>query len=270
MFFEGKHMLDETVAGRPACVMSKPTDVVSDILADGTGEPPDGAAGLGGTTEEERFIPARSGGFNLRRIKEPGKSGTALNELDLVEASRNGDPEAFGALVKMYMPRAIAFARQMTGDADDAQDLAQDAFIKAYKALDSFKGGSSFYTWFIRILSNVCLDFLRKRTFIKKIFFFAAPEEEEDGHDAVDLAPDNSRSINPDMPLEQKELRAALKKALLSLPPRQRAVFLMKHEEDLKLSEIAVALKISEGAVKAHLFRAVETLKKGMKGYRYG
>ncbi|MHB8174902.1 MAG: RNA polymerase sigma factor [Nitrospirota bacterium] len=263
-------MLDETVAGRPVCVMSKPTDVVSDILADGTGEPPDGAAGLGGTTEEERFIPARSGGFNLRRIKEPGKSGTALNELDLVEASRNGDPEAFGALVKMYMPRAIAFARQMTGDADDAQDLAQDAFIKAYKALDSFKGGSSFYTWFIRILSNVCLDFLRKRTFIKKIFFFAAPEEEEDGHDAVDLAPDNSRSINPDMPLEQKELRAALKKALLSLPPRQRAVFLMKHEEDLKLSEIAVALKISEGAVKAHLFRAVETLKKGMKGYRYG
>jgi RNA polymerase sigma-70 factor, ECF subfamily len=193
-----------------------------------------------------------------------------FDELDLVEAARNGDQEAFGALVKKYMPRALAFARQMTGNPDDAQDLAQDAFIKAYKSLDSFKGGSSFYTWFIRILSNVCLDFLRKKTFIKKIFFFAAPDDEDEGLNAVEQAPDTSRSGSPDMPLEQKELRTALKKALLSLPPRQRAVFLMKHEEDLKLSEIAVALKISEGAVKAHLFRAIDALRKSMKGYYHG
>ncbi len=238
-----------------------------------------GLGGAGGSAEETGFISVPmdaagagmpAAGFGPRRVKGPGQAGTAPNEQELVEASRNGDPEAFGALVKLYMPRALAFARQMTGNADDAQDLAQDAFVKAYRALNSFKGGSSFYTWFVRILSNVCLDFLRKRTFIKKLFFFAAPEEEDDGHDAVDQAPDCSRSIKPDMPLEQKELRAALRKALLSLPPRQRVVFLMKHEEDLKLTEIATALRISEGAVKAHLFRAVETLKKSMKGYRYG
>ena len=275
-------MLEETAAGQSASVASRPAGGMSGRLAEGTGGTPDFSR-AGGTAGEDGFIAApfdegkitgaaasmRPEGFGLRRVREPVQAGMVSNEQELVEASRKGDPEAFGTLVKMYMPRALAFARQMTGNADDAQDLAQDAFIKAYRALNSFKGGSSFYTWFIRILSNVCLDFLRKRTFIKKIFFFAAPEEEEDGHDAVDQAPDCSRSINPDMPLEQKELRAALKKALLSLPPRQRVVFLMKHEEDLKLTEIAAALRISEGAVKAHLFRAVETLKKGMKGYRY-
>ena len=276
-------MLEETAAGQSACVAPKPAGDMSGRLADGADRPPD-FSGIWKAAEESGFISApfeedkitgtaasiRADGFGLRRAREPVLSGMAPNEQELIEASRNGDPEAFGTLVKMYMPRALAFARQMTGNADDAQDLAQDAFIKAYRALNSFKGGSSFYTWFIRILSNVCLDFLRKRTFIKKIFFFAAPEEEDDGHDVVEQAPDCSRSINPDMPLEQKELRAALKKALLSLPPRQRVVFLMKHEEDLKLTEIAAALRISEGAVKAHLFRAVETLKKGMKGYRYG
>ena len=208
--------------------------------------------------------------FTINKKEPTPASSRMFSELELVEASRKGDPDAFGALVKKYMPRALAFARQMTGDADDAQDLAQDAFIKAYKALDSFKGGSSFYTWFIRILSNVCLDFLRKKTFIKKIFFFASQDDDDEGLDVVEQAPDTSRSRNPDMPLEQKELRAALKKALLSLPPRQRAVFLMKHEEDMKLSEIAVALKISEGAVKAHLFRAIDALKKSMKGYHHG
>ncbi len=279
-------MLEETAAGQSALVVPKQAGVMPDRQADAADRPPDFADGTGETGksgEEAGSVSApfdaaggagsagimRASGFGLRRVRETGQAGMAPNEQELVEASRNGDPEAFGALVNMYMPRALAFARQMTGNADDAQDLAQDAFIKAYKALNSFKGGSSFYTWFIRILSNVCLDFLRKRTFIKKIFFFAAPDEEEDGHDAVDQAPDCSRSINPDMPLEQKELRAALRKALLSLPPRQRVVFLMKHEEDLKLTEIAAALRISEGAVKAHLFRAVETLKKGMKGYRY-
>ena len=119
--------------------------------------------------------------FTISKEEAIPASSRMFNELELVEASRRGDPDAFGALVKKYMPRALAFARQMTGNPDDAQDLAQDAFIKAYNALDSFKGGSSFYTWFIRILSNVCLDFLRKKTFMKKIFFFAAQDDEDEG-----------------------------------------------------------------------------------------
>lgn len=142
--------------------------------------------------------------FTINKKDAVPASARVFNELELVEASRKGDHEAFGALVKKYMPRALAFARQMTGNPDDAQDLAQDAFIKAYKALDSFKGGSSFYTWFIRILSNVCLDFLRKKTFMKKIFFFAAPDEDDEGPDAVELAPDTSRSGRPDMPTRAK------------------------------------------------------------------
>lgn len=195
-------------------------------------------------------------------------SGNMIDEQVLLQAARNGDTEAFGVIVKKYMPKALAFARQMTGNADDAEDLAQEAFIRAYKALGSFKGDSTFYTWFVRVLSNICLDHLRKATFYKKVFFFAVKrDEEEEEPDLVERAEDMSPGSRPDEGLMRKELKAALSKALLKLPARQRAVFLLKHNEDMKLSEIAAVLGISEGAVKSHLVRAVTALRKSMKGY---
>ncbi|MGA2192463.1 MAG: RNA polymerase sigma factor [Nitrospirota bacterium] len=213
--------------------------------------------------------------LRLRQSEAPGyeriadtEPAAADEEAALIGAAKRGDSEAFGVIVRRYMPRAIAFARQMTGNSDDAQDLAQDAFIRAYRGLGSFKGDSRFYTWFVKVLSNVCLDHLRKAALIKKVFFFMAPREDEgDEQDLIEESPDSNPASMPDSGLAQKELRAALKKALAALPDRQRAVFLLKHEEGLKLNQIAEALGISEGAVKSHLFRAVEALKKSMKGY---
>jgi RNA polymerase sigma-70 factor (ECF subfamily) len=188
------------------------------------------------------------------------------DEQELIASAKNGDAEAFGIIVERYMPKALSFARHMTGNAEDAQDLAQEAFIRAYNNIATFKGESGFYSWFIRVLYNLCIDHLRRAAFVKKVFFFARPGE-QDEEDPMIKAPDMHPGSIPDMGLEQKELRAALTAAISRLPKQQRAVFLMKHHEGMKLSEIAVALHISEGAVKSHLVRAVTALKKSMKGY---
>jgi RNA polymerase sigma-70 factor (ECF subfamily) len=186
----------------------------------------------------------------------------------LIEAARYGDAEAFGVLVKHYMPKALSYARQMTGGGEAAEDLVQDAFLKAYKGLGGFKGESSFYTWFFRVLSNICLDHLRKATFLKKVFLIPAVSDEDDEPGQLEQSPDpNTSWSRPDERLNQKELRAALSKALKILPERQRAVFLLKNNEGMKITEIAAVLNISEGAVKSHLVRAITSLRKHMKGY---
>ena len=193
----------------------------------------------------------------------------AIEEKSLIESARHGDAEAFEHIVRHYMPKALAFARQMTGNAEDAQDLAQEAFLKAYRGLPNFKGDSSFGTWFYRILSNICMDSLRKTVFLKRIFFFSVQEEDDEGESLLEQAPDPKSGSRPDENIKQRELRAAIEKALKALPPRQKAVFLLKHNEEMKIAEIASVLKISEGAVKAHLVRAVTALRKQMKGLGY-
>jgi len=192
-----------------------------------------------------------------------------IDEKALIEAAKYGDAEAFGVLVKRYMPKALSFVRQMTGSAEDAEDLVQEAFLKAYRGLSGFKGESSFYTWFFRVLSNICLDHLRKGVFLKKVFFIPSVSDEDDEESGqLEQAPDpNTSWSRPDERLNQKELRAALSRALKILPERQRAVFLLKNNEGMKITEIAAVLGISEGAVKSHLVRAITSLRKHMKGY---
>ncbi len=189
------------------------------------------------------------------------------DEQELINSAKNGDAEAFGVMVERYMPRALAFARQMTGSAEDAQDMVQEAFIRAYRGIGSFKGESGFYGWFIRVLYNLCIDHLRRAALIKKVFIFSSSRDEEDEEDPMGQVPDPHPESMPDGGLERKELRAALTGAIRRLPGRQREVFLMKHSAGMKLSEIASALGISEGAVKAHLVRAVTALRRGMKDY---
>lgn len=191
-----------------------------------------------------------------------------IDEKALVEAAKYGDAEAFGVLVKRYMPKALSYARQMTGGGEESEDLVQEAFLKAYRGLGGFKGESSFYTWFFRVLSNICLDHLRKGAFLKKVFFIPAVSDEDDEPGQLERAPDpNTAWSRPDERFNQKELRAALSRALKILPERQRAVFLLKNSEGMKIAEVAAVLDISEGAVKSHLVRAITSLRKHMKGY---
>ena len=196
------------------------------------------------------------------------KTRMPTDERLLIEAAQHGDTVAFGVLVERYMPRALAFARQMTGNREDAEDLVQDAFVKAYRKIGSFRGGSEFYTWFYRLLANGCLDHLRRRSLMTRIFRFkAADPESGDESDGMDQAPDTRPDSTPLAGYEAREARAAITKALSRLPDRQRAVFLLRHNEDMKTSEVAAVLGISEGAVKSHLARAVAGLRKSLKAY---
>ena len=190
-----------------------------------------------------------------------------IDENELVRAARDGDAEAFEQIVRIYMPKAQAFIRQMTNSSEDVQDLAQEAFIKAYRGLGSFKGESSFKTWFFRVLSNICLDHLRKGVLLKRFFFFSTQEENDDDEGILERAPDTAPNSRPDDSILNKELGAALNKAMSALPERQRAVFFLRHSDGMKLTEVAAVLGITEGAVKSHLVRAVASLRKSMKGY---
>lgn len=198
----------------------------------------------------------------------PPESAMQSDEPEIIEAAAKGDHEAFGMIVSRYMPRALGFARAMTGNAEDARDMAQEAFVKAYRSLGTFRGQSGFRTWFFSVLANVCTDHLRKRALMNRIIFFRSGRKQDDGADDPPVAADTHWESMPDRGAERRELGAALGRALLRLPGRQRAVFLMKHHEEMKLREIAAALGISEGAVKSHLVRAVAALRKEMRDYK--
>jgi len=193
---------------------------------------------------------------------------SSIDERELIESARDGDQEAFGVIVERYMPRALAYARQMTGSHADAEDIVQDAFVKAYTKLGTFQGESGFYTWFYRLLTNSCLDHLRKRSLVMRVFRFRSGSgEQQDDDDGIEREPDKGSGSSPLAGLENKEAGEAIKKALGRLPERQRAVFLLRHNEDMKTSEVAAVLGITEGAVKSHLARAVASLKKSLRAY---
>jgi len=192
---------------------------------------------------------------------------TAYDEAALIAASREGDAEAFGILVERYMPRALAFATRMTGNPEDAEDIVQDSFVKAYNKLGSFRGDSGFFTWFYRLLSNACLDHMRRGSLVKRIFYFGRPVQDGEDYDPVDQAADPDPGSSPDSGVYRGEAAKDINEALMKLSPRQRAVFLLRHDEGLKTAEVAEALGISEGAVKSHLVRAIAALRKELKAY---
>jgi RNA polymerase sigma-70 factor (ECF subfamily) len=188
-----------------------------------------------------------------------------LDERALIEAAKGGDPEAFGVMVEHYMPKALGFATKMMGNAEDAKDVTQEAFVKAYRSLGSYRREAGFATWFFRVLSNACTDHLRKASLMRRVFFFSKRGEEEGGAEPLEEAADPHPGAGPEEDMKRRELGLALTRALMSLTARQRAVFLLKHYDGMKFSDIAAIIGISEGAVKSHMARAVTALRTRMK-----
>ena len=189
----------------------------------------------------------------------------AINEKALIERARGGDTDSFSALVRVYQERAIHAAYAIIGNFEDARDIAQDSFVKAYTSLESFKEQSKFYTWFYRILVNTSKDFLRKRKLRQLVpFWFGGLDEEEGGTDPVA----NVAAVTETAPQElmNRELGAQIFEALERLPFRQRSAFSLRYLEGLSLEEIAGSLGISVGAVKANLWQAGDKMRKYLKG----
>lgn len=177
---------------------------------------------------------------------------------ELVTLARAGDARAFEALAERHQQKAYHIAFGFARDREEAKDLSQDAFLKAFMNLKSFDGRSGFYTWFYRILVNVCLDHKRGRSRrITEEFNEAVENQLEPSHpSAISTAPDGQ--------VIAKQLSRKVGVALQALPPKQRTAFILKNHQGLSIKEIAEVMESAEGTVKVHLHRAVKALRENL------
>jgi len=186
-----------------------------------------------------------------------------VSELDLVKRCQAGETEAFDELVTRYRTRIFAMIYNMVHNEQDAWDLAQDSFVKAWKSINRFRGRSSFYTWIYRIVMNVTIDWLRKKQ-VK-----GAGVEFDDAIQLREVNP-ASKTLPKADPLpyermERTEVRARIDNAITQLSPEHRAVILMKETEGMQYHEIAEALGCSIGTVMSRLFYARKKLQNLLK-----
>src|SRR4026207_1371519 len=182
-----------------------------------------------------------------------------VSELDLVKRCQAGETEAFDELVTRYRTRVFGMIYNMVHSEQDAWDLAQDSFVKAWKSIGRFRGKSSFYTWLYRIVMNVTIDWLRKKQ-VK-----GGGTEFDDNVQLREIDP-ASKTVPRSAPLphqrlERVEVRARIDQAIAHLSPAPRAVILMKETEDMQYHEIAEALGCSIGTVMSRLFYARKKLQ---------
>ena len=180
---------------------------------------------------------------------------TREQEAAVIQAVLGGDVNAFEKLVKEYEKNVYNLALRMTGNSEDAADMSQEAFIKAYNSITSFRGDSKFSVWLYRIVSNVCLDFLRSRSRKQTVSLSA---ENDDGEDVeLDIA-DETQS--PELLLDRSMTRDAERRGLAALPPDHREILLLREIQGLSYEEIADVLGLEEGTVKSRIFRARKKL----------
>ena len=185
---------------------------------------------------------------------------TDCNDDILIQRIKQGDEEAFKILVDKYKNRALGIVFNFIPNLDDAKELAQDAFVKVYYSISRFKGHSSFFTWFYRILINTCLDHRKKRRF-RGIPFSQIKATDTTGRFSAEEIIEDNKTVNPLKKIMAQELNQRIRQAVDSLSEKQKLVFILRNYEHLSLSEIAVLINCAEGTVKSHLARAVRRLQ---------
>ncbi len=183
---------------------------------------------------------------------QPVGQTSGFDEAALVAKARQGGVEAFTQLVNRYEGNIFRLARHITQNPEDAEDVLQETFLKAYEHLDEFQGNSKFYTWLVRIAVNQSLMKLRKR---KTDASVSLDDPFDTGEETL------TREIavwdpNPELSYSREELRDILERAIESLPPTFRAVFALRDIEGLSTEETAAMLNLSIPAVKSRLLRA--------------
>ncbi|HWC97437.1 MAG TPA: sigma-70 family RNA polymerase sigma factor [Candidatus Sulfopaludibacter sp.] len=175
-----------------------------------------------------------------------------VDESVLVGQAREGDTRAFGELVRRYENKIFRLAQHITQNREDAEDVLQETFMKAYEHLDQFKGDSKFYTWIVRIAVNQALMKLRRRKTDKSV---SLDETIDTGEDTIvrEIA---AWEENPEQQFSREELGEVLDTAIESLEPLYRSVFVLRDIEEMSTEETAEALNLSVPAVKSRLLRA--------------
>ncbi|MCG2776144.1 MAG: sigma-70 family RNA polymerase sigma factor [Desulfobacterales bacterium] len=191
-----------------------------------------------------------------------------LRDEELVARIKEGEDWATEELVNRYQQKTYAIAYHMCSeDGEEAQDLTQEAFLRTFRSLGKFRGDSSFYTWFYRIVVNVCLDSRRRSRRWKQMFspWRQVQRGKKSPGEVPEEQPDMRDDINPVSALSGKQFAKEIKKSLKSLPERQRLVFQLKVLHGMSIREIAQVIGTAEGTVKSHLFRATRFLREELK-----
>ncbi len=177
---------------------------------------------------------------------------------DIIKKVKSGDIEAFSLLVSAHEQRAINFAYRMLKDRDEAEDASQEAFLRAFDKINTFREDSSFTTWFFTILNNICLDMLRKRS---KQADTISIHQSDSNDDEYELQIEDT-SAGPYENLQKKAAAEALEQALSLLSEEHRAIITLRDINDFEYEEISKILGISLGTVKSRLSRARFALRK--------
>lgn len=204
------------------------------------------------------------------KSEEATGGSSSKGDHDLVQRVQAGDSAAFRELFDKYHRRAFAVAMGVVKNQDDALDAVQEAFVKVHKNIDKFHGNSSFYTWLYRIVMNVSIDHVRKKSRRKSLDFDerALHEESEVAGDGA-LVP-NLTNANPGKAALRRELGGAIQTALAELPEHHRAVIVLREIEGMSYEEMAEALEVPKGTVMSRLFHARKKMQAALAPYLAG
>lgn len=187
------------------------------------------------------------------------KTGLPMDETALIKAAQAGDQDAFGQLVRAYDQSVLRLAMNLLRSPEDAQDVYQEAFLRVYRNLNNFRFDCSFHTWLYRIVTNLCLDQMRRRKVRKEEPTVITTT---DGSvDRVDSMADQRADGDPQRKLFSGQIRRRVKEVLSGLTARERMVFEMRHYQGLRLRNIGEILGTTEEAAKNCLFRANQKMR---------
>ncbi len=199
-------------------------------------------------------------GGKLTQAQMDARALQRTEDDELIREAQRGQRTAFDSLVRRYDQSVLRLALHMLGNEQDAQDVHQEAFIKAYRHLGNFRFECSFYTWLYRIVTNLCLDQLRRRK-SRREDPATVLDASGDEMDLMANVPDTRAMANPGRELDRKVMSERIGDALDKLTPRERTVFELKHYQGLKLRTIGDMLNTTEETAKNTLFRATRKLR---------
>ena len=206
-----------------------------------------------------------------QKIEALGKISPMMSsDEELVARAQKDAAWATEELINRYQQKAYAIAHHMCfGDREQAQDFTQEAFLKVFKNLKKFRGKSTFYTWFYRIVVNACIDGMRRQRRREKILSLGRWGETREASlpEGMEGEAEMEASFNPMQALSGKQMAAKAQEVLQSLSEKQRMVFQLKVLQEMSITEIAKVMKMAEGTVKSHLFRATHVLRDALKDW---